>query len=386
MELAKHYTFLDRLLHYAAFSLPGFQKVVASLEEDIYASRISKIDLGPELFVTGLPRSGTTLILELLHNTGEFCSFTYRQMPFPTAPIFWERISRPFLLAGESRERAHGDGVSISYDSPEALEEVVWLAYLSKKIIGNHVLNPLTASDIDEEFRLAFRSLIRRLASIHKDRSEPAKMRYLSKNNANFSRLSAIRSLCPDAVVLIPFRDPLTHVNSMINQHEKFSIDLANEKFVQRYIKWIGHYEFGVYFKPIDITGKLAKVQEKIKPDTAFWLNYWCDCYEHCLSSVQDKMFFVDYDALVSDAERSLKAVADCTGIADCDSFIQQHKTIRKPHSKSLCLDEINKPLRDRMHAIHSRMRDCAVNSSAGSLQQSSLHSPGCSGMQGEPL
>ena len=165
------------------------------------------------------------MILELLYKTSEFSSLTYRQMPFLTAPILWNKVSRPFWCSGEMQERAHGDGVQISYDSPEGLEEVLWLTFLRDKIVDEHVLHPVEAEDLFEEFIDAFTSLTQRLVYLDLEQGKSSARRYLSKNNANFSRLSAIRSVFPEAIILIPFRNPATHVRSQINQHQRFSTE-----------------------------------------------------------------------------------------------------------------------------------------------------------------
>ena len=87
MPFSSNYRFVDRALHYFAFGAPFVQKVLC-----------------------------------------EFETLTYRDMPFILAPLLWDKISRPLRKAGEKVERAHGDGMMVSFDSPEAFEEVVWLA------------------------------------------------------------------------------------------------------------------------------------------------------------------------------------------------------------------------------------------------------------------
>ena len=54
-------------------------------------------------------------------------------MPFILAPLLWERVSKGFRKPTGLKERAHGDGLVVGYDSPEAFEEVLWRTYWPQK-------------------------------------------------------------------------------------------------------------------------------------------------------------------------------------------------------------------------------------------------------------
>src|SRR5262245_37969053 len=163
MRFSDSYSRLERAIHHVAFSASFVQKALAELENDLYSRRLGKAASGGEVFITGLPRAGTTLLLELLYETGEFGSFTYRHMPFILAPLLFRRLSRVSERAGRDIERAHGDGMRISVDSPEAFEEVIWLTYLRDRIVAKRTLEPLTSGMVSPEFESAFRATIRKL-------------------------------------------------------------------------------------------------------------------------------------------------------------------------------------------------------------------------------
>ncbi len=57
------------------------------------------------MFVTALPRAGTTILLNLLVGTGSFASHTYRDMPFVLCPMIWQRFAKQFQVSDEARER-----------------------------------------------------------------------------------------------------------------------------------------------------------------------------------------------------------------------------------------------------------------------------------------
>ena len=72
------------------------------------------------IFVSGLARSGTTILLNALYESDEFASLTYRDMPFVLAPNLWSKLSNG-KEKNNKVERAHGDGIKVSTESPDCL-------------------------------------------------------------------------------------------------------------------------------------------------------------------------------------------------------------------------------------------------------------------------
>lgn len=120
------YSFFDRILHHIAFKAIIPQLSLADMEDSMFKDQLEKADNGKPVFITGLPRGGTTLVLDMCFSLKEFASHRYRDMPFLLTPMLWNKFSGNFQKADEKRERAHGDGMMVSVDSPEALEEMVW--------------------------------------------------------------------------------------------------------------------------------------------------------------------------------------------------------------------------------------------------------------------
>src|SRR5690606_23299899 len=85
------------------------------------------------IFVTSIARAGTTALLNALADVPGVATHTYRDMPFVTAPTLWNRLAGGRMRRVERRERAHGDGLEIDLDSPEAFEEVVWRLFWPEK-------------------------------------------------------------------------------------------------------------------------------------------------------------------------------------------------------------------------------------------------------------
>lgn len=172
---------------------------------------------GKHVFICGLARSGTTLLLRTIYGTGAFSSMTYRDMPMVLNPLLWSRISRHATKSMAPVERAHGDGVLVDYDSPEAFEEVFWRTSEGKSYILENALIPHEPTvETIENFRIYIHNILTA-------KSKPLK-RYLSKNNNNILRLKALRTAFPNAVCIIVFRDPLQQALSLLRQHNKFTV------------------------------------------------------------------------------------------------------------------------------------------------------------------
>ena len=65
MAFENRYSKLDRALHQLAFNSYPFQAAVSTLEDRLFSKRLSAIDIKNPVFITALPRAGTTLLLEI---------------------------------------------------------------------------------------------------------------------------------------------------------------------------------------------------------------------------------------------------------------------------------------------------------------------------------
>ncbi len=355
MSFASDYGRADRLLHYVAFASPAIQKRLGTLENDLFASQFERIESTREVFVTGLPRSGTTLLLQFLYGTGEFTSFTYRHMPLILAPLLWQKMSRSFHQRAELRERAHGDQVHVSFDSPEAFEEVIWLTFLKNKIVRPYMLMPISPDDYSEDFEDTFHNLIRKLISLSGPNSNT---RYLSKNNTNVSRLDAIRQLFPTSTILVPFREPLAHIGSLAKQHAQFLAQHRSDSFSRRYMQWLGHFEFGDEIKPINFNNWLDDKTLPLSVTPDFWLEYWTAAYAYVLEHRGPNVHLVDYDRLLSADPRDLETIADHVALRDKDAFLSRAKSIRRPTSQPLDESAVSPRLRAAAKDIWAALKE----------------------------
>jgi hypothetical protein len=86
------YSFLDRGLHRIAFATLPTQIALAEFENRLFAEQLAQVELEKPLFITALPRAGTTLLLEICAGMKEFASHRYRDMPFVVIPFLWSRF------------------------------------------------------------------------------------------------------------------------------------------------------------------------------------------------------------------------------------------------------------------------------------------------------
>jgi hypothetical protein len=266
-----NYTYFERLLHKIAFSSNLFIEISFDLENVFFLKYCNNYQ-DNHVFVTGLARSGTTVLLNLIHETNLFGSLGYDDMPFLLSPNLWSKINtnrfHEVLI-----ERAHGDGMKISTNSPEAFEELFWMNFSSE----------------NDKSLVHFSNYVR-LILYRKGRN-----RYLSKNNQNIKRINVIQRCFPNSKILIPFREPLQHSNSLLTQHENFTIKQKDNDFFRKYMKWIGHSEFGIDYKPIMI----EKTGYNDFNELNHWLEQWYLIYNDLYKTLNRKnTMFICYEDL----------------------------------------------------------------------------------------
>lgn len=314
---------LDKALHNLAFAAPARQRRLAKVESRLYRRSIDPARAARPVFVTSLPRAGTTILLQMLARCPELASATYRHMPFTLAPLLWGGFSSAFRKSSELTERAHGDGIEVGLDSPEAFEEMAWLAFWPDHYRRDHI-RPWCGDDRDAQFEAFFRTHLAKIVA-----TKPGAGRYLSKNNANIARLPLLEAMHPDATILIPLRDPAAQVASLMRQHARFSQLHAQEPFARQYMEGLGHFEFGAALRPIAFDGATPDPAKAGHVD--FWLRYWISAYRHIQSSAGDRTIFVDHDALCRDPLPQLDTLAAALDLSSPEALTQQADTLRPP-------------------------------------------------------
>lgn len=335
------YSAADRLLHRIALGSAAVLEISFDLERARYGGAAGGDAGGAPVFVAGLARAGTTILTRLFHDSGAFASLTYRDMPFPLAPNSWQAMSGRARRSVARVERGHGDGIAHDLDSPEAIEEVFWRAREGKRYVTRRFIHP---HDPTAETIAAFREFVALV------RHRYGRPRYLSKNNANALRLPGIVAAFPDARLIHPFRDPAQQAASLLNQHRR-AVELGRaDPFRARYMRWLGHYEFGRDHRPPLIPE--APTSSAPTDQIDYWLRIWCATHRRLLDqpgAVRARQTFVDYDALCRDPVAGLTRLATAGPIAP-----DAAQGLRPPRPHDIAAGDA--ALLDRARAIHREL------------------------------
>ena len=325
---------------------PGMWVGLGNLESRLLSERLDRVAIRKPIYIAGLARSGTTILLELLAQHPHLATHRYRDFPPVLTPWFWNWFVDRAGAGGEAAsERAHGDGIEVTSESPEAFEEVIWMAFFRQ--LHDPAANAiLTADTANGNFEKFYRDHIRKLLLLRGGE------RYLSKANYNLTRLSYLYKLFPDAKFILPVRDPVWHIASLQRQHERFCREHQRDQRLQRHMSRSGHFEFGLDRRPInsgntEVTSKVQQFWSNGHEEEG-WALYWKDLYGRVADlletdeALRDATLVVDYDVLCANPERVMNAVLSHCELdpAGVDLAAEAARTIRKPSYYRPAFDE----------------------------------------------
>lgn len=345
------YSFLDRTVHKLAFSSQVLQDILSDLEESLYAKQWQNIEIKKPVFITSLPRAGTTVILQALGQMPHVATHIYRDMPFVLTPLIWNKFSGGIQSQAVNRERSHGDGLKISENSPEAFEEVLWKKYFPQNYHENYIL-PWKHSS--KAFELAFKTHVKKILLL-REGEEAYKARYISKNNANIARVDVIKSILPDAKILVPLRNPLEHAISMLRQHKNFAEQHKSDNFSLRYMADIGHFEFGSLHRPI-LFPNLDRLVNNLNPNAIdYWVAYWITSFEVLEHS--RAIDFVRYEELSQKSSKHFVKVCKFLDLQASPPDIQVAASVFRGAPPARAADySIDPELKERAMSIYSQL------------------------------
>ena len=212
-EAEGRYSNTDQFFHMMAFSGPVALKAASWCEDRLYSRYLAGLPETAPIFVTSLARGGTTAILNALHDIPGIATHRYRDMPFVTAPLLWNKISGGRGRSVGRRQRAHGDGLEIDLNSPEAFDEVIWTVFWPKKY-SDSVITLWDERDRNADAEEFFLRHTRKIIAARRGDTRSSGIsiwRYCSKNNANISRLKLLPMIFPNCDIVIPARRPVAY-------------------------------------------------------------------------------------------------------------------------------------------------------------------------------
>lgn len=258
---------------------PGLLIRVGDFETRALRETIEGVVIDRPIYLAGLARSGSTILLELLARHGDTATHRYRDFPMLFTPWAWNWfVDRAGRNGQPARERAHRDRIAVTPDSPEAFEEVIWMAFFSglhdeaqSAVLDGQTRNP--------RFEAFYRDHMRKMLTLRRGR------RYLAKGNYNVTRLGYLKRLSPDARFVIPIRDPVWHVASLMKQHALFCREEKRDRRVQSHMRRAGHFEFGLDRRATNTgdTGAVREIRDLWMNgrEAEGWALYWSVVYGH---------------------------------------------------------------------------------------------------------
>jgi hypothetical protein len=328
---------------------PGTARMAAYDLQRSFSKRQDKHTVDKPVFITGLARSGSTTLLNLLYDTQRFRSLTYQDMPFIMMPGIWQSMRGDSAQETTPKERAHGDRIAINEHSPEAFEEVFWLTFCEQEYVRDSILTTHTPSSTT---RQAFCHFVQHVLQSGNN----GNLRYLSKNNNNILRIPTLRQTFADAIILVPFRSPLQQAASLLRQHQRFSQRHQQDNFEKDYMRWLGHFEFGANHRAFSIAGSSNDYAlEKID----YWLQTWLDVYSHVLKALPKSVQFIGYEATCAAPE---KLCSKLETVLQIQPLQWQHSRLSAPEPHLVI--GFDEELLQRCEDIHVELRrHCLVES-----------------------
>ena len=314
------------------------------LETNYLRNDLNKISINKPIFITGLARSGTTIILEMLHQHPDLASHRYSHLLLPYLPHWFSlvlnKLSRFFLKNYLTKpfERIHKDGIIVTRDSPEVVEEVIWQEFFDN-LHDEEVSNIINKEIVNHRFEKYYKTHIRKLI-INQNRS-----RYLAKNNYNITRLEYLLKLFPNSKFLLTIRNPIEHISSLIKQTALFVRMEQEAPLLIDWLRIVGHYEFGsqqvcINSGNTDIIHKIRKLWARKETYVKGWAYYWNSIYDYiskCIesnSNLKKATYIVRYDDLCEFPTRVIDEILKHTELSDSKfKKVKSHyiKNLHKP-------------------------------------------------------
>jgi hypothetical protein len=296
------------------------------LETSLLEDELRTVAVTRPVYVCGLARSGSTLLHEVLAAHPGVASHRVKDYPMVYTPYWWRRATAR-LRPTPPRERAHGDRMVITSDSPDALEEMLWMAFF-RRCHDPSVSNRLEATDNHPAFEAFYRAHLQKMLLAERA------ARYVAKANYHVARLPYLLRLFPDAKFVIPVREPAGHIASLARQHRWFSAGQRRHPRSLAYIQRSGHFEFGLDRRPINL-GDGKRVRDILQAwragqEVRGLARYWDMVYGYLRrlldsdARVRAAAIVVRFEALCDAPAETLRAVLNHCALPETERIIQR--------------------------------------------------------------
>jgi len=296
------------------------------------------------LIVSGLARAGTTSLTDQLFKAGSFSSLDYSNMPMLLAPNIWKKVYNP--KKANLKERKHGDKMLFGLNTIEALEEYFFKVFLNDDFITDkYLIKHEITQDVYDNY-IKYQALVR----------QNSDSTYLSKNNNLILRHSSLRNFNKDFKIIFLFRKPEDHAYSLLNQHKRFSEFQQDNDFVQTYMNWLGHHEFGNNQKVFKFTEEEPNITFD-KSMLNYWLQVWLNYYNYLLNVEDNNFMLIDYEDYLKTPKEVLQLVGNEMQMSLDFSNIEPFENTRTIDT-SAC----DKDLLNQVNNVYAKLKSQKIN------------------------
>lgn len=295
------YSSIDKLLHYVFLGNSNIARFLFRIERNKNKKNLRSIRHSQNVYVSGLARAGTTVLMQYLAQMPRFECLSYKNLPFLFLPKTWIKLTSN--KKGQKKERFHKDGIMHSVETNEALEEPFWRNYIGADYIKRE---SLVSHSMNQDIYLKYHSF-RKLVAGEKI--------YLAKNNNHLLRAQSLHQLDSkngiDTQTIIPFREPYSQAQSLLNQHQLLS-RFSEDEFVYDYMALLVHHDFGKFHKvPVFDNNTYQSQLPENKNSIEYWLEIWYLFYSKALTlfSEDEKFHFFCYEKFCENPGESISII-----------------------------------------------------------------------------
>lgn len=315
----------------------GVWRRFGQLESASLADDLAGISIDRPVYIAGLARAGSTILLEILAQHAGVVTHRYRDFWTIFTPYVWERALAGKRSSGNDAtiseatpvERAHGDGILVTDESPEAMEEILWMTFF-RHLHDPRVNNVLDGQTDNAAFERFLSDHIRKLLLVR------GRQRYVAKANYNMTRLQYLLKMFPDTRLIVPVRNPRDHIASLQKQHQLLC---EAQRIHPRSIAWldcVGHFEFGPHRVPVN-TGNRAVIESieelwREGDDIRGWARYWTALYGDFHArlttdkQLRDAVLIVRHEDLCDAPAETLTDIATHCGLEAMQPLMAQYE------------------------------------------------------------
>lgn len=295
---------------------------LGNLETHSLSEQLQGVQIDRPVYITGIARAGTTVLLETLSRHAQAVTHRYRDYPGMFVPYWWNQ-GQP-ATEETPQERAHGDRLLVTQNSPEAMEEPLWMAFFSD-VHRPEVSNVLDRETSNTRFETFYKSHIQKLLLTR------GGSRYIAKGNYNLTRLAYLQSIHPDARFVVVIREPVEHIASLTKQHRLFCQREKEFPRALNQMQWKGHFEFGLDRRAVNVGDEVApqvmqlwKQGDEIQGTARHWASLYGWLHETLDDDEQlgEAVHLVRYEDLCSQPLETVRGILEHCGL-DQDQAVE---------------------------------------------------------------